>query len=73
MLEDWIQISGGRIALRDLRRLSGVHELGMSADATCPVACTPASVRPAPIREIGLSARLLKADMSSPCTVLRSG
>ena len=46
---------------------------GMPTDATCPVACTPVSVRPDPVTVRGEFANLETTDSMSPCTVRWSG
>ena len=41
--------------------------------ATCPVACTPASVRPATVSATGARTVRPKASVSTPATVRRPG
>src|SRR3954453_11207931 len=46
---------------------------GTSSEATWPVACTPASVRPATVSATGTRSTVARAASSSACTVRRPG
>ena len=59
---------GRRCALRPSRKRPGTKCLAMSQCATCPSACTPASVRPAPWTRTRSPQIALTASSSAPCT-----
>src|SRR3990170_1335144 len=56
-------------ALSPRRKVSRECRLAVTKEATCPLACTPASVRPARDTLIGSSVKLLRARSSESCTV----
>ena len=62
-------------SIRASRRTShaGSRSSGRSADATCPVACTPASVRPATVSMTGPRSTAVSAPIRTPATVRRPG
>lgn len=62
-------ISRGRRALVPRKNVSIACALAVTNAATCPLACTPASVRPARATLIGSFVKLLRACSSEPCTV----
>ena len=60
--------SGLRWKFTAARTVSVGHVRARSKCATCPSACTPASVRPAPRSETVSPQNLAMASVSRPCT-----
>ena len=70
---DWIQISEGSRAFMARCSAAGVQRSETRTPTPWPWACTPASVRPAPVAAVGAPQSFDSTRSISPCTVRASG